>query len=37
MDALGVSGTVRVSFAIYNTMDDVERLINAVKKALELL
>lgn len=37
MDALGVSGTVRVSFAIYNTIDDVERLINAVKKALELL
>ncbi|MBE3665224.1 cysteine sulfinate desulfinase [Vibrio navarrensis] len=37
MDALGVSGTVRVSFAIYNTMDDVERFINAVKKALELL
>ncbi|WP_436323120.1 cysteine desulfurase CsdA [Vibrio cidicii] len=37
MDALGVSGTVRVSFAIYNTMDDVERLIAAVKKALELL
>ncbi|MBE4603308.1 cysteine desulfurase CsdA [Vibrio navarrensis] len=37
MDALSVSGTVRVSFAIYNTMDDVKRLINAVKKALELL
>lgn len=37
MDALGVSGTVRVSFGIYNDMADVERLIAAVEKALEML
>jgi len=37
MDAMGVSGTLRVSFAPYNTQNDVERLIAAVKYALELL
>lgn len=37
MDALGVKGTVRISFAIYNTLDDVERLISAIKKAVDLL
>jgi len=37
MDALGVTGTVRVSFGIYNDMSDVERLIAAVGKALEML
>lgn len=37
MDALGVKGTVRASFAIYNTLDDVARLINAVEKAVDML
>lgn len=37
MDALGVKGTVRVSFAIYNTMEDVEKLIAALAKALDML
>ncbi len=37
MDALGLAGTVRVSFAIYNTMEDVERFIKALKKVLEIL
>ncbi|MBD1555697.1 cysteine desulfurase CsdA [Vibrio sp. S9_S30] len=37
MDAFGVSGTVRVSFGIYNTEEEVERLVKAVEKALELL
>jgi cysteine sulfinate desulfinase len=37
MEAMGVSGTLRVSFAPYNTQNDVERLIAAVKYALELL
>lgn len=37
MDAMGVSGTLRVSFAPYNTQNDVVRLIAAVKYALELL
>lgn len=35
--ALGVSGTLRASFAPYNTRDDVTTLINAVDRALALL
>ncbi|EHV5550718.1 cysteine desulfurase CsdA [Vibrio vulnificus] len=37
MDALSVKGTVRVSFAIYNTMEDVEKLIAALEKAVDML
>lgn len=37
MDALNVKGTVRASFAIYNTDDDVERFIQAVEKAVDML
>ncbi|HAS6326759.1 TPA: cysteine desulfurase CsdA [Vibrio vulnificus] len=37
MDALGIKGTVRVSFAIYNTMQDVEKLITALEKAVDML
>jgi cysteine desulfurase/selenocysteine lyase len=36
MKALGVSATVRASFAIYNTMDDVERLVEGVHKVKKL-
>lgn len=32
MDYYGLPGTVRASFSIYNTMDEVERLANAVKE-----
>lgn len=32
MDRFGIEGTVRASFAIYNTFDEVDRLINSVKK-----
>lgn len=35
--ALGVSGTLRASFAPYNTKSDVDALIAAVDRALELL
>jgi cysteine sulfinate desulfinase len=35
--ALGVSGTLRASFAPYNTQDDVHALVSAVDRALELL
>ena len=35
--ALGVSGTLRASFAPYNTQDDVTALIDAVDRALSLL
>ena len=35
--ALGVSGTLRASFAPYNTQDDVYALVHAVDHALEIL
>ncbi|EHK9124125.1 cysteine desulfurase CsdA [Vibrio parahaemolyticus] len=37
MDALGVRGTVRVSFGIYNTLAEVDSLIAAVEKAADML
>ena len=37
MDALNVKGTVRISFGIYNNMDDVEKLITAIEKAVDML
>ncbi|NMP25324.1 cysteine desulfurase CsdA [Rahnella sp. SAP-1] len=36
-EALGVSGTLRASFAPYNSEEDVTRLVQAVEFALELL
>ena len=36
MKALGVAATIRASFALYNTMDDVARLEEAVRKARDL-
>ena len=36
-EALGVSGTLRASFAPYNTVQEVERLVSGVNFALELL
>jgi cysteine desulfurase/selenocysteine lyase len=32
MERMGVSGTVRASFAMYNTREDVEALFNAIEK-----
>uniref|UniRef100_UPI0038F64B6D aminotransferase class V-fold PLP-dependent enzyme n=1 Tax=Streptomyces scabiei TaxID=1930 RepID=UPI0038F64B6D len=37
MEAFGVKGTVRISFGIYNTDEDVERLITAIEKAVDML
>ena len=37
MDALGIKGTVRISFGIYNDIADVERLIAAIEKAVDML
>lgn len=37
MAALGVNGSLRASFAPYNTPQDVEMLCSALGKALELL
>jgi cysteine desulfurase/selenocysteine lyase len=36
MKALGVPATVRASFAVYNTMEDVERLAEGVQKVKKL-
>lgn len=37
MTRFGIPGTVRASFAIYNTMEEVEVFVNAVKKAAMML
>ena len=37
MTRFGIPGTVRASFAMYNTMEDVEVFVNAVKKAAIML
>ncbi|CAM3574848.1 cysteine desulfurase CsdA [Vibrio aquimaris] len=37
MDALGVKGTIRASFAVYNNLEDVDRLIAGVEKAVDML
>ncbi len=36
MKVLGVTGTVRASFALYNTMEDAEKLIEGVQKVKKL-
>ena len=37
MTRFGIPGTVRASFAMYNTMEEVEVFVNAVKKAAMML
>lgn len=37
MEAFGVKGTVRISFGIYNTEQEVDRLITAIEKAVDML
>ena len=37
LDHLGVGPTTRASFAVYNTMDEVDRLVAAVARAVEVL
>ncbi|GAB5398603.1 MAG: cysteine desulfurase [Aureisphaera sp.] len=37
MDFYNIPGTVRASFAFYNTIEEVDRLVNAVKKAKMML
>ena len=37
MDRLGIPGTVRASFAVYNTRDEAEAFVNAVRKAAAIL
>lgn len=37
MDAFGIPGTVRASFAFYNTLGEVDKLARALEKAVKLL
>jgi len=37
MDRFGIPGTVRASFAIYNTMDEIDSLVQATRKAIQIL
>jgi cysteine desulfurase/selenocysteine lyase len=37
MDFLKIAGTVRASFAVYNSLEDVDRLVNALRKAQKML
>lgn len=37
MDYFGLPGTIRASFSIYNSYSDINRLVSAVRKALEIL
>ncbi|HEY3384881.1 MAG TPA: cysteine desulfurase [Saprospiraceae bacterium] len=37
MEALGIPGTIRASFAIYNTEAEVENLVKATRKAIKIL
>ena len=37
MTRFGIPGTVRASFALYNTLDEVDAFVNAVRKAATML
>jgi cysteine desulfurase/selenocysteine lyase len=37
MEFLGIPGTLRASFAFYNTTEEIDQFISAVKKAREML
>ena len=37
MERLGISGTVRASFGMYNTTEEINRLFQAISKTQELL
>ena len=37
MDEFCIPGTVRASFAVYNTKEEVDRLVEGVKKAQQML
>jgi cysteine desulfurase/selenocysteine lyase len=37
MEHYGIPGTVRASFAIYNTKEEVDLLYNALVKAISML
>jgi cysteine desulfurase/selenocysteine lyase len=36
MDALGIEGTLRASFAFYNTEEEVDVLVEGIKKVVKM-
>ena len=36
MHRLGVQGTVRASFALYNTRDEVDAFVNALRRVVQM-
>jgi cysteine desulfurase/selenocysteine lyase len=37
MDFFNIAGTVRASFAVYNTLEEIDILVEGVKKAQRML
>ena len=37
MDRLGITGTVRASLALYNTREDIDALVQGLKRVLKML
>ncbi len=37
MDIYKIPGTVRASFAFYNTVDEIDTLVKAIEKAIQIL
>ena len=37
MDYYKIPGTIRASFAFYNTFEEIDRLVEGVKKAIQML
>lgn len=37
MERFSIPGTIRASFAVYNTLDEVEKLVTATQKAIKIL
>ena len=37
MDHLGIPGTLRASFAFYNTTEEIDRLVDAIRKVKEMM
>jgi cysteine desulfurase/selenocysteine lyase len=36
MHRLGINGTVRASFAIYNTKEEIDILVNGIKRVSQM-
>jgi cysteine desulfurase/selenocysteine lyase len=37
MDRFGIPGTTRASFAVYNTKEEIDQLVTALKKVIKIL